>query len=255
MPGYAIYRLPHETHATLVQQTEGEPAELLSCTELNGKRGFVVAPFEVRNDQPILLIRPDIVKRIPDLMHDDQRDQDIRRLIAVNMGVQVCAELGFAADVGLNNCFFDTQAVVLGLAHQGLGDGRHGGLHLDPAVREDVRHLRIAQPENVHQAVVPVVVAGNLAPDHQQSLVAGFRFQAAQPGQVPDQVAGMMVRRTDLMEQAVFLHVEVDHDVLLPVQKELLKKDHFSTSESQQGVRRCNLLRCHSERSEESPVH
>ena len=65
MSGYAIYRLPHETHATLVQQTEGEPAELLSCTELNGKRGFVVAPFEVRNDQPILLIRPDIVKRIP----------------------------------------------------------------------------------------------------------------------------------------------------------------------------------------------
>ena len=65
MPGYAIYRLPHETHATLVLQTEGEPAELLSCTELNGKRGFVVAPFEVRPDQPILLIRPDRVERIP----------------------------------------------------------------------------------------------------------------------------------------------------------------------------------------------
>ena len=62
---FAIYRLPHENHATLVQQTVGEPAELLSCAELNGKRGFVVAPFEVRIDQPILLIRPDVTKVVP----------------------------------------------------------------------------------------------------------------------------------------------------------------------------------------------
>lgn len=65
MPGYAIYRLPHETHATLVLQTDGEPEELLSCAELNAKRGFVMAPFEVRQDQPILLIRPDIIERVP----------------------------------------------------------------------------------------------------------------------------------------------------------------------------------------------
>ena len=60
---FAIYRLPHEDHATLVQQTEGEPAELLSCTDLNGRSGFVVAPFEVKSGQPILLIRPDKVTR------------------------------------------------------------------------------------------------------------------------------------------------------------------------------------------------
>lgn len=59
---FAIYRLPHEEHATLIQQLEGEPAEFLSCTELNGGSGFVVAPFEVRSDQPVLLIRPDVVK-------------------------------------------------------------------------------------------------------------------------------------------------------------------------------------------------
>lgn len=61
---FAIYRLPHEDHAILVQQTHGELAEYLSCTELNGRSGFVVAPFEVRADQPILLIRPDVVKEI-----------------------------------------------------------------------------------------------------------------------------------------------------------------------------------------------
>ena len=61
MPAYAIYRLPHADRATLIQQTEGEPAEYQLCSELNGKRGFVVAPFQVTAQQPILLIRPDVV--------------------------------------------------------------------------------------------------------------------------------------------------------------------------------------------------
>ena len=62
---FAIYRLPYGKHVTLVQQMEGEPMELVSCTDLNGKSGFVVAPFEVRQDQPILLIRPDRVETFP----------------------------------------------------------------------------------------------------------------------------------------------------------------------------------------------
>ena len=61
MSAYAIYRLPHADRATLIQQTEGEPAEYQLCSELNGKRGFVVAPFQVTAQQPILLIRPDVV--------------------------------------------------------------------------------------------------------------------------------------------------------------------------------------------------
>ena len=57
MSAYAIYRLPHEDHATLIRQTEGDPMELHSLTELNGKQGFVVAPFEVKANQPILVIQ------------------------------------------------------------------------------------------------------------------------------------------------------------------------------------------------------
>ena len=63
MPAFAIYRLPHESHATLIRQTSGEPEELFTCQELNGRQGFVVAPFEIRPDQPILLIRPDTIER------------------------------------------------------------------------------------------------------------------------------------------------------------------------------------------------
>lgn len=62
--GFAVYRLPHESYMTMVLQTEGEPEELSSCTELNGRKGFVVAPFEVRQTQPILLIRPDKVETV-----------------------------------------------------------------------------------------------------------------------------------------------------------------------------------------------
>jgi len=65
MAGYAIYRLPHEDHATLIRQTEGEPDELTTFAELNGRRGFVIAPFEVKSGQPVLLIRPDVVERLP----------------------------------------------------------------------------------------------------------------------------------------------------------------------------------------------
>ena len=57
MSAYAIYRLPHEDHATLITQSVGESMELHSLTELNGKQGFVVAPFEVKADQPVVLIQ------------------------------------------------------------------------------------------------------------------------------------------------------------------------------------------------------
>lgn len=56
MQAYAIYRLPHEDHATIIRQEAGDPVELNSLTELNGKKGFVVAPFEVKDDQPVVVI-------------------------------------------------------------------------------------------------------------------------------------------------------------------------------------------------------
>ena len=59
MQSFALWRLPYDKFATLVRQTEGEPADLLSCMELNGRSGFVLVPFEVKSGQPILVIRPD----------------------------------------------------------------------------------------------------------------------------------------------------------------------------------------------------
>ena len=62
MSAYALYRLPHADQYT---QIEGETCECLSCIQLNGQSGFVVAPFEVKEEQPIVLIRPDKVTSHP----------------------------------------------------------------------------------------------------------------------------------------------------------------------------------------------
>ena len=63
--GIALFRQPYSDEATLVIQNEGAPAELFSCQELNGRSGFVIAPFEVKPEQPILLIRPNSIRQMP----------------------------------------------------------------------------------------------------------------------------------------------------------------------------------------------
>ena len=65
MTSFALYRLPYGEHSTLIEQTEGEPQMLPSCAAISGQKGFVVAPFQVAEDHPILLIRPDRVSVLP----------------------------------------------------------------------------------------------------------------------------------------------------------------------------------------------
>ena len=71
MTAFAIYRLPLSDRCIKVEQTVGEPEEMPSLASLNGRRGFVVAPFAASKDCPVLLIRPDkttsiAVSELPD---------------------------------------------------------------------------------------------------------------------------------------------------------------------------------------------
>ena len=59
MTAFAYYRLPYLHHARFVAQHQGEPEVLSSVAELNGKEGFVIAPFSPSSDCPVLLIHPD----------------------------------------------------------------------------------------------------------------------------------------------------------------------------------------------------
>ena len=66
MDAFAIYRLPHTGHCTLVGQ-DGVPSSFSSLRELDDDGGFVIAPFHVGDTLPILLLRPDVLRRcLPD---------------------------------------------------------------------------------------------------------------------------------------------------------------------------------------------
>lgn len=56
---FAIFRLPHETSPRFVMQTSGTPSVLRDIEDLNGQRGFVIAPFRITTGSPVLVIRPD----------------------------------------------------------------------------------------------------------------------------------------------------------------------------------------------------
>lgn len=62
MISFAYYRLPYAGNYTLMVQNEGEPRQLASFAELDGLSGFVLAPFVVTDDCPVLIIRPDRVE-------------------------------------------------------------------------------------------------------------------------------------------------------------------------------------------------
>lgn len=71
MTAFAYYRLPYLHHATKLVQHEGEPEVLASVGDLNGKEGFVVAPFSPSSDCPVVLIHPDEVKHLAVRMERD----------------------------------------------------------------------------------------------------------------------------------------------------------------------------------------
>lgn len=58
MSCFAMFRLPHTDRATRLIQTDGLPEKVYSFTALNGKNGFVFAPFVPSERCPILLITP-----------------------------------------------------------------------------------------------------------------------------------------------------------------------------------------------------
>ncbi len=62
MDAFAIYRLPHTSECTLVGQ-HGVPEAFSELKMLDGKRGFVIAPFTPGDASPIILLRPDIVRQ------------------------------------------------------------------------------------------------------------------------------------------------------------------------------------------------
>lgn len=57
---FAIYRFPWTDECYFVLQTSEKVEILHDITELNGKRGFVIAPFQQTEEHPIVMIQPEV---------------------------------------------------------------------------------------------------------------------------------------------------------------------------------------------------
>ncbi|PXV60015.1 isochorismate synthase [Dysgonomonas alginatilytica] len=58
---FSLYRLPGEREICLVLQTSDQSETFDSLSDLNNRKGFVIAPFQLSRETPIVLIQPDIV--------------------------------------------------------------------------------------------------------------------------------------------------------------------------------------------------
>jgi len=56
---FALYRAPGEENPHFLTQTSGSVRLVYDIEELNELQGFVIAPFQVSKDSPIVLIQPD----------------------------------------------------------------------------------------------------------------------------------------------------------------------------------------------------
>ncbi|MBC8595148.1 isochorismate synthase [Oscillospiraceae bacterium N12] len=57
---FAIFHLPGSPVVNLAIQSEGSVRLFYDIEELNGKEGFVIAPFKINRQCPLVLIKPDI---------------------------------------------------------------------------------------------------------------------------------------------------------------------------------------------------
>ena len=57
---FAIYRLPWTDECYFILQTSEGVDKLNDIAELNGKKGFVIAPFQQTEEHPLVIIRPDV---------------------------------------------------------------------------------------------------------------------------------------------------------------------------------------------------
>lgn len=109
MKAFALYRLPYSACCTWVEQTSGEPDELLSCAALNNRQGFVVAPFDITEEQPICLIRPDSVATLP---CDDTLPQAIVydwNSVMKSTGNNISSSINAKGDYAIDFANFHTQ--------------------------------------------------------------------------------------------------------------------------------------------------
>ncbi len=78
---FAVYRIPGETVPRLLTQETGSVRLLYEFKELDGERGFVIAPFRVSEACPIVLIQPEQWGQSLSLGEYTEEEREVSRLL------------------------------------------------------------------------------------------------------------------------------------------------------------------------------
>lgn len=74
---FALWRIPGEETIHFRMQTTGSPDLIYDLSALNGRSGFVIAPFHVSEKHPIVLIQPDCLEVSEDIVEYPQIDVEV----------------------------------------------------------------------------------------------------------------------------------------------------------------------------------
>ena len=89
---FVIYRTPHE-EPILILQTVDSLLRLMDLDELNGKAGFVFAPFQITDSSPLILIQPDfIIKGWQDINRYLSQVDSIEEGFSAENNEEICTE-------------------------------------------------------------------------------------------------------------------------------------------------------------------
>lgn len=122
MTARALFRLPYSDTYTIVEQSGGQPEELVSYGDLDRREGFVIAPFAISDAEPLLLLRPD---------HIETRRTTTETEVAGRMRNQA------ADDIVARNAYADDFAKC----HSQLRAGRFAKLVLARRATERMAHV------------------------------------------------------------------------------------------------------------------
>ena len=112
---FSVYRNPGETAIHFVLQQHGEPEYLQNLRALNGKEGFVFAPFKVTDLTPVVLLHPDIV------LEGEKRILDFLAESSANASTEIAPDINGNIDCKLHDR--NTYQKAFELFHDALRSG------------------------------------------------------------------------------------------------------------------------------------
>ena len=78
MTGFAIFRMPEKKRASIVIQTQGKTFAATRWEEIDDKRGYVIAPFNISERTPLLILQPTVEMDV-----DCDNSDAVKRLMRV----------------------------------------------------------------------------------------------------------------------------------------------------------------------------